>query len=190
VLNTTVTALNTIVLEQFPGKGCYYNSVNSCNVNNKSRELDEILVEVLQNIYLPSLPPSSLHFKLGCPVILLWNLCLQEGHDSTLKGRKTSNERGKKIEQECLTLLQQPKYPRSFTIAFQVAIAFLSVSIYYLLWAQIPLSFKNGKGTSLSSILRYDLSVQSIQHHPLEANTYFSTGGYAHYLTSTQPSRI
>lgn len=71
VLNTTVTALNKTILARFSGEGRLYSSVDSCNVNGESKELDEIPVEILQDIDLPSLPPSSLHLKLGCPVILL-----------------------------------------------------------------------------------------------------------------------
>ncbi len=41
--------------------------------------MHELPVEQLQSINLPSLPPSQLDLKIGAPVILLRNLCPQEG---------------------------------------------------------------------------------------------------------------
>lgn len=78
-LNRTVTELNTIVLSQFPGDLRTYHSIDTADINKESSDLDEIPVEHLQSIDLPSLPPSKLHLKIGVPVMLLRNLCPKEG---------------------------------------------------------------------------------------------------------------
>jgi PIF1-like helicase/Helitron helicase-like domain at N-terminus len=78
-LNTTVTELNLTILDRFPGAIRTYNSVDSADVNEESPELHQFPAEMLQSINLASLPPSRLSLKIGVPVMLLRNLCPQEG---------------------------------------------------------------------------------------------------------------
>ena len=78
-LNRTVTELNIVVLDRFPGVLRTYYSIDSADVNEASVGLDELPVEHLQSIDLPSLPPSSLYLKVRVPIILLRNLCPQQG---------------------------------------------------------------------------------------------------------------
>ena len=53
--------------------------MDSADVNEASPGIDEVPVEHLQSINLPSLPPSKLDLKVGVPIILLRNLLPQEG---------------------------------------------------------------------------------------------------------------
>ncbi len=78
-LNTTVSALNTSILDQFPGVEQTYQSVDSADCNNTAEGIDMLPLEHLQSIDLPNLPLSTLRLKIGVPVMLLRNLCPQEG---------------------------------------------------------------------------------------------------------------
>lgn len=78
-LNTKVTELNAHILGRLPGQLRTYQSVDSLDVQDTVRDVDELPVEALQSINLPSLPPSQLNLKVGAPIMLLRNLCPQEG---------------------------------------------------------------------------------------------------------------
>lgn len=79
-LNRTVTELNTILLDRFPGELRTYSSIDSADVNEAGdNEVHEIPAEHLQSIDIASLPPSRLHLKVGVPIMLLRNLCPKEG---------------------------------------------------------------------------------------------------------------
>jgi hypothetical protein len=79
-LNTTVAELNAHILGRLPGTLRTYRSIDSQDTDeSSSSDLHELPVEQLQSIDLPSLPPSQLNLKIGAPVILLRNLCPQEG---------------------------------------------------------------------------------------------------------------
>ena len=56
-----------------------YLVVDLADINKVDSEIVELPLEVLQNIYLPGLPFSRLCLKIGVPVMLLRNLCPQEG---------------------------------------------------------------------------------------------------------------
>jgi hypothetical protein len=56
-----------------------YFTVDLANVNKADPEIAELPLEVLQNIYLLGLPLSKLRLKVSAPIMLLRNLCLQEG---------------------------------------------------------------------------------------------------------------
>jgi hypothetical protein len=76
-LNQSVTELNHIILACFSGVLQTYNSIDSTDLGKDG--LKELPVEHLQDINLPSLPPSKLDLKVRVPVILLRNLCPKEG---------------------------------------------------------------------------------------------------------------
>jgi ATP-dependent DNA helicase PIF1 len=78
-LNDTVRELNTTILDTFPGEDQTYLAVDSADVNEADPEIAKLPPEVLQNICLPGLPLSKLQLKVGAPVMLLRNLCPQEG---------------------------------------------------------------------------------------------------------------
>jgi hypothetical protein len=77
-LNTTVAELNALMVRRLPGQVRTYQSVDSLDTDEAS-DVHELPVEQLQSIDVPSLPPSQLHLKVGAPVMLLRNLCPQEG---------------------------------------------------------------------------------------------------------------
>lgn len=78
-LNRTVTELNTLILSRFLGALQTYNSIDAVEVEGGSADVHDFPAEYLQSIDLASLPPSRLHLKVGVPVMLLRNLCPQEG---------------------------------------------------------------------------------------------------------------
>jgi len=78
-LNDTVRELNQTILNMFPGQERTYLAVDSADVNETDPEIAELPPEVLQNICLPGLLLSQLRLKVGAPIILLRNLCPQEG---------------------------------------------------------------------------------------------------------------
>ena len=77
-LNQSVTELNYIILSSFPGSLRTYDSIDSTDLNADG-DIEELPVEHLQSIDLPSLPPSKLALKVSAPVMLLRNLCPKEG---------------------------------------------------------------------------------------------------------------
>ena len=77
-LNQSVTELNYIILSLFPGQSRTFNAIDSTDLN-EGGEIEELPVEHLQSIDLPSLPPSKLILKVRAPVMLLRNLCPKEG---------------------------------------------------------------------------------------------------------------
>ena len=79
-LNTAVTELNAVILPRLPGQIQTYQSVDLLDRSSAAAtDLDDFPVEQLQSIDLASLPPSQLSLKLGAPVLLLRNLCPQQG---------------------------------------------------------------------------------------------------------------
>jgi ATP-dependent DNA helicase PIF1 len=78
-LNDTVRELNQTILDMLPGQERTYFAVDSADVNEADPEIVELPLEVLQSICLPGLPLSKLRLKIGAPVMLLRNLCPQEG---------------------------------------------------------------------------------------------------------------
>jgi ATP-dependent DNA helicase PIF1 len=78
-LNNTVRKLNQIILDMLPGQERTYFVVDSADINEADPKIAELPLEVLQSICLPDLPLSKLRLKIGAPVILLRNLCPQEG---------------------------------------------------------------------------------------------------------------
>lgn len=77
-LNQSVAELNYIVLSRFPGQLRTFHASDSTDLN-EGGDVEELPVEHLQSIDLPSLPPSKLTLKVGVPVMLLRNLCAKEG---------------------------------------------------------------------------------------------------------------
>jgi len=77
-LNQSVSELNRNILGSFPGPYRVYHSIDSTDLSEDSN-VEELPVEHLQGIDLPSLPPSKLVLKVGIPVMLLRNLCPKEG---------------------------------------------------------------------------------------------------------------
>lgn len=78
-VNSTVAELNQVILDRFPGPVRVYRSVDSTDINESGNGVEEIPVEYLQTIQLPSLPPSILTLKVGVPVMLLRNLLPEQG---------------------------------------------------------------------------------------------------------------
>jgi hypothetical protein len=78
-LNNTVRKLNTTILDTFPSKDQTYLAVDSADINKADPEIAELPPKVLQNICLPGLSFSKLQLKVSAPVMLLRNLCPQEG---------------------------------------------------------------------------------------------------------------
>jgi hypothetical protein len=56
-----------------------YLLIDLADINKINRSIDQILVEILQNIDLPSLLLLKLELKIGVLIIVLYNLYLQEG---------------------------------------------------------------------------------------------------------------
>ena len=77
--NAVVTELNALILSRTEGSGRVYYSVDTADVNDSNNGLDQLPVECLQSLELPSLPPSKLELKIGAPVMLLRNLFPQQG---------------------------------------------------------------------------------------------------------------
>jgi hypothetical protein len=62
-----------------PSQERTYFAVDSADVNEADPEIAELPLKVLQNICLLGLPLSQLRLKVGAPIMLLRNLCPQEG---------------------------------------------------------------------------------------------------------------
>jgi len=62
-----------------PGQERTYLAVNSADMNKTDPDIAELPSEVLQNIYLSGILLLKLQLKVGAPVMLLRNLCPQEG---------------------------------------------------------------------------------------------------------------
>ena len=72
-LNQSVIELNHLILGRFPGVLRTYNSIDSTDIN-EGGDIQDLPVENLQSIDLPSLPPSKLALKVGVPLMVLRNL--------------------------------------------------------------------------------------------------------------------
>ena len=69
-LNASVTELNHVILYGFPGALRIYNSIETTDIQD-GEGFGDMPTEFLQQIDLPSLPPSKLTLKVGAPVMLL-----------------------------------------------------------------------------------------------------------------------
>lgn len=72
--NHAVAAINTDILERFPGFAREFLSVDTASDVSDSIGAETYTVELLQSIDLAGMPPSKLNLKTGVPVILLRNL--------------------------------------------------------------------------------------------------------------------
>jgi hypothetical protein len=63
----------------FPSQERTYLAVDSADMNKADPDITELPPEVLQNICLLGLLLSKLQLKVSVPVMLLRNLCPQEG---------------------------------------------------------------------------------------------------------------
>lgn len=78
-LNASVWELNDLIFDRFPGTAFTFNSVESTDLDDTGDGVHQFSVEYLQSLRLPALPPSRLILKVGVPIMLLRNLCPQEG---------------------------------------------------------------------------------------------------------------
>ena len=79
-LNSTVKELNSTILPRYPGALKTYLSTDTADTSESSEgDVEPISAEVLHTIDLASLPPSKLELKVGAPIMVLRNLCPQEG---------------------------------------------------------------------------------------------------------------
>ena len=74
-----VYKLNQMIIDMLLGQEQTYLAINLANVNKADPEITKLPLEVLQNICLPGLPLLKLQLKVSTPVMLLQNLCPQEG---------------------------------------------------------------------------------------------------------------
>ena len=78
--NDDVDDINETMLNQFPGEEREYMSADSVKNNGNDGEGDLMYpVEYLNSINCSGLPLAKLKVKLGCPLIILWNLEPSEG---------------------------------------------------------------------------------------------------------------
>ena len=77
--NDTIAEFNNAILQQLPGQLETLFAIDSADVNQENTGFAELPVEYLQSFNPPGLPPSKLQLKVGCPVMLLRNLCPTKG---------------------------------------------------------------------------------------------------------------
>ena len=77
--NDTVAEFNNAILQQLLGQLETLFEIDSADVNQQNTGFAELPVEYLQSCNPPGLPPSKLQVKVGCPVMLLRNLCPTKG---------------------------------------------------------------------------------------------------------------
>ena len=77
--NDTVAEFNNAILQQLPGQLETLFAIDSADVNQQNTGFAELPVEYLQSFNPHGLPPSKLQLKVGCPVMLLRNLCPTKG---------------------------------------------------------------------------------------------------------------
>jgi len=70
-LNETVDAVNSTVIDRFPGEVKIYNAINTTLT---PEEAVHFPVEFLNSIEISGIPPHKLKLKVGCPVIVLRSL--------------------------------------------------------------------------------------------------------------------
>jgi hypothetical protein len=73
--NDDICNLNSITLTHLPGEEQTYSSADSYSIESPTQEDNpNILVEFLHSLNVFRLPVADLHLKLGCPIILLYNI--------------------------------------------------------------------------------------------------------------------
>lgn len=81
--NSDVGDLNRHILELMSCKEEVFLSVDTmvdkAGVDDGLPGNNTFPAEFLHTLHPPSLPPGKLQLKPGCPIILLWNLCLAQG---------------------------------------------------------------------------------------------------------------
>ena len=78
--NSDIDDLNTAILHRFPGQQQTFYSADAIETEpNNSTDSDHVPVEYLRSITASGLPPSELHLKPGCSLILLQNLAPTRG---------------------------------------------------------------------------------------------------------------
>ena len=82
-----VDMLNNILLERLNGPAHVFNSFDHTNLNHNARDRDGMTTEYLRTIAVASLPPGTLHVRIGCPLILMKNLDPQRGLRSGARSR-------------------------------------------------------------------------------------------------------
>ncbi len=69
--NVDVRETNAKILEKMPGNEITYHSADSLESDEQYNRHDDIPDDVLHALQPPSLPPSELKMKIGCPLMLL-----------------------------------------------------------------------------------------------------------------------
>ena len=77
--NINVQGTNTKILTKMPGNAIVYHSTDSLEVDNLHENADDIPDDMLHALDPLSLPLSELMMKIGCPLMLLWNLDPKKG---------------------------------------------------------------------------------------------------------------
>ena len=79
--NSNVNVTNEILLDKMPGNTKIYYSANNIihEPGADHHRLSFVPPEFFCSIQSPSLPPGDLKIKIGCPIILLWNLSPSKG---------------------------------------------------------------------------------------------------------------
>ena len=78
--NNDIRRLNSTILARLPGNERIYISADSYSIESPSqRQNNNILIEFLHSLNASGLPVSHLHLKVGCPIILLWNIDSKRG---------------------------------------------------------------------------------------------------------------
>ena len=75
--NEDVDKINRHVMSLFPGKSFVYKSADNIAEEGLSQTYP---TEFLNSLTLSGLPPHEIELKVGCPVILLHNLCVGPGN--------------------------------------------------------------------------------------------------------------
>ncbi|GAB2285533.1 hypothetical protein Dimus_039708 [Dionaea muscipula] len=79
--NDDVSAINSMVLDIFPGQKVTYLAADKMSDDNGSNgnPTNRYPTEFLNSMDPPGLPPFKLELKVGCPVILLRNISPKTG---------------------------------------------------------------------------------------------------------------
>jgi hypothetical protein len=81
------------MLRLFKGDEEVLHLVESKNVNCEYPNEHKVPVEMLQLLHPPSVPPSKLKVKLGCPLSVLQNLSMKRGLCNSISVRPTRVKR-------------------------------------------------------------------------------------------------
>jgi len=77
--NDTVGQFNSAILDSLPSEVHTFHGINTSDTNEDDPEIEHFPAEYPSSLDIAGLPPSQLLLKVGCPVILLWNLYPSEG---------------------------------------------------------------------------------------------------------------